>query len=131
MQEKGAAVLAKLDILAGVSAEEDEEPEAFALRLRGDYQADLAAGDFSLVDINFGAPTETFPAPCADLASYDDLNQLIADVTDACSFDAWLQAAIDTAAGDAVAAHEAEVARLETETAAAEAAQQDLVEALF
>jgi hypothetical protein len=131
LAEKGAAVLAKLDILAAVSAEEDEAPEAFALRLRGDYQADLAAGDFSLVDINFGAPTETFPAPCSDLASYDDLNQLVADVTDACSFDAWLQAAIDTAAGDAVAAHEAEVARLEDEAAAAETAALDLVEALY
>ena len=75
-----------------------------------------------------------FPSVCSDITtstSYDDLNALIGDVSDACSFDAYLQMRIADAAGDAVAAHQAEIDRLAEAAQTAQNEQDALVQQLF
>ena len=93
LADKGAAVIAKLSILRAVS-DGSQDAQAFTEGLRGEYLAALADGSFTAVLADFSTPTETFPDACAEYADYTDLTQLINDVSDACSFDAWLQAII-------------------------------------
>ena len=131
LTDKGAAVIAKLNVLRAVSDDPEEDPETFALRLRGQYDAAVAAGEFELVAADFTTPTETFPEACADYASYDALNQLIADVSDACSWDAWLQELINSKAAESIAAHNAEIERLAQLATEAEETQDELLQQLF
>ena len=120
LNEKAQAVIDKLNTLYPAESQEEETREEFAIRIRSDYIEALNAGGFELVDIDFGTPTEEFPSACAGITTYDDLQELINDVTDACSFDAYVLERIDDAAEGAISAHEAEIARLEEETEAAE-----------
>lgn len=131
LTDKGAAVIAKLNILRAVDEDSEQDPETFALALRGDYEAAVAAGEFELVGADFTTPTETFPEACADFASYDELNQLIANVADANSWDAWLQALIDSKAAESIAAHNAEIARIAELAQEAENMQDTLIAELF
>ena len=108
-----------------------ETGQDFAAGLLGEYQADVAAGTFALVDIDFATPTETFPVACTGLATYDALSELVEDVTEACSFDAWLEAKIEEVAGDSLAAHQAELDRLKAEEETAQTAQVDLIAQLY
>ena len=131
LTDKGAAVIAKLNVLRAVDEDSEQDPEAFALALRGEYEAAVAAGEFEPVAADFTTPTETFPEACADFASYDALNQLIADVSDACSWDAWLQETINAKAAESIAAHNAEIARIAELAQEAEAMQDTLIAELF
>ena len=99
--QKGQEVVDKLNILNPVLAEEGEDADAFALRLRNQYLADVEAG-FPTAVADFSTPTETFPEACTDLASYDGLNGLIANVEDAFTFDAWLQELIDAESQESI-----------------------------
>jgi len=128
---KGAAVIAKLNTLRAVDEDSEQDPETFALALRGEFEAAVAAGEFVLVATDFATPTEAFPEACADFASYDALNQLIADVSDACSWDEWLQELISSKAAESFAAHEEEIARIAELAQAAEDMQDSLIVALF
>jgi hypothetical protein len=61
LTDKGAAVIAKLNVLRAVDEDSEQDPETFALALRGEYEAAVAAGEFELVDADFTTPTEIFP----------------------------------------------------------------------
>jgi hypothetical protein len=131
LTDKGAAVIAKLNVLRAVDEDSEQDPETFALALRGEYEVAVFDGDFEPVDADFTTPTETFPEACANFASYDDLNQLIADVSDACSWDAWLQELINSKAAESIAAHNEEIARIAELAQEAESMQDSLIAELF
>ena len=131
LTDKGAAVIAKLNVLRAVDEDSEQDPEAFALALRGQYEAAVFDGEFETIDADFATPTESFPEACTDFASYEELNQLIADVSDACSWDAWLQELINSKAAESIAAHNAEIARIADLAQEAEQMQDSLIEQLF
>ena len=99
--------------------------------MTGAYRAALASGAFKAVPADFSTPTKNFPEACEGIADYAKLNKLIADVTDANSYDAWLQEQINDAIADSLAAHMAELNRIIDETTAAEKKQEELIEHLY
>ena len=109
MDEKALEVVAKLNLLNPVLIGEDESAKEFAERMRGDFNADLESGAFEAVEIDFSTPTDMPIEACEGIADYSMLDGLIRDVTDAYSFDKWLQERIDKALADSLAAHMAEL----------------------
>lgn len=59
------------------------------------------------------------------------LNELIANVVDACSWDAWLQEVINVLAAESIAAHNEEIARIAELAQEAENMQDTLIAELF
>jgi hypothetical protein len=91
LEAKGGEVVAKIQRLYPVIADEGEEIGAFSERILGEFAAALDSGDADSVAADFGTPSDEVPGACAGLdVSYDDLNNLINDFTQACSFDAYL-----------------------------------------
>ena len=78
LTDKGIAVVNKSNVLFAVLGD-GETGQDFAEGLLGEYQADVAAGTFALVEIDFATPTETFPVECTGLATYDALSELVDD----------------------------------------------------
>ena len=102
LDDKAVEAVAKLQLLYPVLKEVDETREKFAERMRANFVADVTSGAFTPVDVDFTTPTEELPDVCEGIADYSGLLQLIIDVKDACSFDAWLQEQIDKASQDSV-----------------------------
>ena len=97
LEDKAIESVQNLQVLFPVRPEESETNEEFAARLYNEYIAEVTAGTFDPVEIEFSTPSEEIPEGCKDVVDYSGLQKLIIDTQDAFSFDAWLQAAIDRA----------------------------------
>ena len=91
LEAKGIEVVAKMDRLYPAIGEEDEEREAFAGRVLGEFLAALEAGEAENIAADFDTPSAEVPDACdgTDL-TYDDLIPIINDFSQACSLDAYL-----------------------------------------
>ena len=105
LDEKAIEAVAKIQLLYPVLMQDGEDRENFAKRMRAEYIADVTSGAFTPVEVDFTTPTEHLPDACDGIADYTGLLQLILDVKDACSFDAWLSEQIDKASRDSINAH--------------------------
>lgn len=91
LEAKGLEVVAKLNRLYPVIGEEDEDRATFAERILGEFLVALEAGDAENVEADFDAPSDLVPIACGGFGiDYTDLNKLITDFAQACSFDAYL-----------------------------------------
>ena len=116
--------------LEPVAALEGESTNDLAARLHAQYVMDVENGDFSPIFPEFTTPNQ-LPEACEDKADYTELNNLIAETTDALSFKQWLQELLEAITAQAIADHEAELMRLNDLSTEEEEKRSELIEELY